>query len=104
MTGVLVTATGNDGSKFRTLTNLAGLYQFPALRAGSYTLRFEISGFSPAERTVSLLVGQTVSVDLALDVAQTKSSVKWKPPRPKSTLPAPASPEMSALPKYRRYR
>jgi len=75
MTGVLVTATGTDGSKFSTLTNSAGLYQFPTLRAGSYTLRFEISGFSPAERTVSLLVGQTVSVDLALDVAQTKSSV-----------------------------
>jgi len=75
MAGVIVTATGADGLKFSTRTNSGGLYQFPTLRAGSYVLRFEIPGFTPAERTLSVLVGQVASVDVALEVAQTRSSV-----------------------------
>src|SRR5580693_6528940 len=55
MAAVNVSATGADGLKFSTRTNPGGLYQFPTLRAGSYVLRFEIAGFTPAERTLSLL-------------------------------------------------
>lgn len=70
-----VTATGEDGSRIETVTNGQGLYQFPGLRAAKYVLRFEAPGFAPAERTVVLLVGQTVSVDLSLEVASASSVV-----------------------------
>ena len=72
---VTVTATGEDGTKVATTTNATGLYQFPGLRAGSYRLRFEVAGFAPAERTVTLLVGQTATIDLAMQLSQTTSTV-----------------------------
>jgi len=72
---VKVTARGEDGTVFSTLSNNEGLYQFPALRAATYLLRFEAPGFSPAERTITLLVGQMPTVDITLEVASTTSSV-----------------------------
>jgi len=72
---VIVTATGEDGTKVATTTNSAGLYQFPGLRAGSYRLRFEVSGFTPAERTLDLLVGTVATVDLELLLSKTSSTV-----------------------------
>ncbi|MGD1095320.1 MAG: carboxypeptidase-like regulatory domain-containing protein, partial [Bryobacteraceae bacterium] len=72
---VKITATGADGSTSSTSTNAAGIYQLPALRAGSYTLRYEIQGFAPAERTLDLLVGQTANVDIALQLSRTNTSV-----------------------------
>jgi hypothetical protein len=65
---VIVSVTGEDGTKMTT--------QFPALRAGTYQLRFDVSGFAPAERTVSLLVGQTPTVDITLRLASTRSTVE----------------------------
>lgn len=73
--GANVTATGEDGSKFSTTTNNLGVYQFPALRAASYTLRFEAPGFAPAERTLTVLVGQVASIDAKLNLATTSSAV-----------------------------
>jgi Carboxypeptidase regulatory-like domain/TonB dependent receptor len=73
--GALVTAAGGDSSKFATTTNAQGVYQFPALRAAQYTLRFEAPGFAPTERTISLLVGQMASVDVSIAVATAKSVV-----------------------------
>ncbi len=72
---VKVTATGDDGSSFSTVTNAQGLYQFPALRAQKYVLRFESSGFAPAERTLALLVGQVAAIDISLQLASTSSAV-----------------------------
>jgi hypothetical protein len=72
---VKVTATGADGSTSSTSTNASGIYQLPALRAGSYTIRYEIGGFAPAERTLDLLVGQTANVDIALQLSRTNTSV-----------------------------
>ncbi len=72
---VKVTAAGDDGSNFSTITNAQGLYQFPTLRAQKYVLRFEASGFAPAERTLSLLVGQSANADVNLKVAEASSSV-----------------------------
>jgi len=61
--GTKVTAKAEDGTVVATTTNGAGLYQFPGLRAGTYVLRFEATGFAPGERTVPLLVGQTATAD-----------------------------------------
>jgi len=72
---VTVTATGADGTKVTTTTNASGQYQFPGLRAADYKLRFEVSGFAPAERTLTVLVGQVATVDVSLQLSQTSSTV-----------------------------
>lgn len=71
----VVSATGEDGAKASTLTNVQGLYQFPALRGQRYVLRVESPGFTPAERTLTLAVGQIATVDVGLQVAAASSSV-----------------------------
>jgi hypothetical protein len=70
-----VTASGEDGSNFDTTTNAQGLFQFPAVRATKYVLRFEAPGFAPAERTVTLLVGQTPSIEVSLQLASVGTTV-----------------------------
>lgn len=72
---VMVSATGEDGTKSSTMTNPTGLYQFPGLRAGNYRVRFQVPGFAPAERTITVLVGQTATVDVEMQLAQTTSTV-----------------------------
>lgn len=71
----IVVATGDDGLQVQTVTNNLGIYQFPALRASKYVLRFQAPGFSPAERTLSLLVGQVASVDVTLQLASATSAI-----------------------------
>src|SRR5580700_6668942 len=72
---VRVTANAEDGTSVSTTTNATGLYQFPGLRAETYRLRFEVPGFAPAERTVTLLVGVMASVDVDMQLSQTTSTV-----------------------------
>ena len=64
-----VTATADDGSKFDTVSNAQEIYQLPALRAAKYVVRIQSPGFAPAERTLSLLVGQVAGVDVTLQLA-----------------------------------
>jgi hypothetical protein len=75
VSGAMVVVTGDDGAKTETLTNTQGIYQFPALRAAKYVLRVQVPGFNPAERTVTLLVGQVAAVDLSLQLATASTSV-----------------------------
>src|SRR5262249_42098848 len=57
--GVDVTVTNDStGVVFRQVTNEVGLYSFPAMAAGTYTITVEIPGFKTAKRTnVTLNVG-----------------------------------------------
>ena len=71
----VVVLSGEDGTKKTTISNAGGLYQFPSLRASTYLLRFEAPGFAPAERTLNLLIGQTPTVDMAMQLATSKSTV-----------------------------
>src|SRR5580658_1119151 len=73
--GVAVSASGADGSKITATTNGDGLYQLPALRAQNYVLRLDAIGFAPAERTISLLVGQVISIDVSLKLATASTVV-----------------------------
>ena len=70
-----VVATESGGAKTATATNEQGIYQFAAIRAADYRLRFEAPGFTPAEKTLSLLVGQELTVDVTLRPAATTSTV-----------------------------
>ena len=63
------------GSGAGTLTNRQGVYVMPSLAAADYVVRVEAPGFAPAEKTVSLLVGQTLALNVQLHPASVSSSV-----------------------------
>src|SRR5713226_7101631 len=66
----------HGGAGLSTLTGKTGVYQFPSLVATDYVLRVESPGFTPAERTVALLVGQSLTLDFQLRTAQASAVVE----------------------------
>ena len=70
LVGATVTASSESvigGSRTMT-TDANGVYRFPALPPGTYTVAFELSGFKTARREARLQLGQTISVDTTLEV------------------------------------
>ena len=63
------------GPAATTLTNQSGLYLFPSRAAAEYKIRVEMAGFAPAERTLNLLVGQSLTVDFQLKPATAATTV-----------------------------
>jgi Carboxypeptidase regulatory-like domain/TonB dependent receptor/TonB-dependent Receptor Plug Domain len=76
--GVTVTASSPQlisGQEVRT-TSDQGVYRFPTLPPGTYTITFDLSGFQPLEqRNVVLLAGQSLAVDGQLQVSRINESV-----------------------------
>ena len=70
-----VVATSTGGETYKTLTDKAGNFQFPDLAAANYTIRAEASGFSATVQKITVLVGQTVQVNIKLLVASASSTV-----------------------------
>ena len=88
ITGTVVDATGavvksasiratqiDGGATYKTTSNAQGAYQFPVLDAATYTIKAESAGFSPAERQITLHVGQTLQVFLILRPASISTQV-----------------------------
>jgi hypothetical protein len=75
--GVTVTATSPALIGGQTVVSEAnGSYRFPALPAGTYTLKFDLSGFKTFTRTgIVLALGQTLTVDAQLQLATLQESV-----------------------------
>ena len=75
--GVTVTAT--SPSLIGTQTAVSeenGTYRFPALASGTYALTFELTGFRTVKReNIQLSIGQTLTVDLALEVSTVEETV-----------------------------
>jgi hypothetical protein len=58
------------------VTDTGGIYRFPSLVPGTYTVKFELQGFQTVVReNVDVLVGQTTPVDIQLKVAAVSESV-----------------------------
>jgi len=73
---ITVTNTGTNTSR-DTVTNEAGLYRFPALAPGMYTIRAEAGGFRAAVRSnVELQVQQAARIDFVLTVGQVNEVVE----------------------------
>src|SRR5262249_21484708 len=74
--GVTITATNSaSGNKFVGVTDERGVYRVP-VRVGSYQVAAELQGFSTATREgVTLLVGQTASVDLKMTPSTVQETV-----------------------------
>src|SRR5207253_1965742 len=71
------TETGSCRWPSRTaVTEANGSYRFPSVPEGTYTLAFELSGFQTSKRTnIILSLGQTLTVDIQLQVASLQESV-----------------------------
>ena len=66
---------GNGGTR-TTVTNGEGLYRFPALPPGQYTLVFTLEGFRTVKREgIYIGVGFTATIDATLDIAPLRDSV-----------------------------
>src|SRR5437868_4386035 len=77
ITGAMVTVTNTGTNAARSMpSNEAGLYSFPALVPGMYTVRVETPGFRPAARSLELQVQQTARVDFALEIGQVTETVE----------------------------
>src|SRR5262245_29340824 len=64
------------GITFTQMTTGAGLYAFPSLPAGSYTISVEIAGFKTTNKTANVLTADTpLVVDVSLEVGQTTDVV-----------------------------
>ena len=75
--GVTVTLSGPAVMGAPTaVSNAQGLYRFPAVNTGTYTLKFELAGFAPLTREgIVVPVRQTITVDASLKIAALQETV-----------------------------
>ena len=74
--GVTVEASGPSGA-FSSVTDTNGIYRFPALQPGQYTVTATLAGFNTGKSApVALAVGQLLKVDLALTIAGVSETVQ----------------------------
>jgi hypothetical protein len=64
------------GVEQSSLTNHAGLFQFPSLMPGTYSVSASLQGFHNAEALVRVLVGNTTVQDIALQVGANPEAVQ----------------------------
>ncbi|HXT31295.1 MAG TPA: carboxypeptidase-like regulatory domain-containing protein, partial [Vicinamibacterales bacterium] len=76
--GVTVTAkSGATGFSRTEVTDAEGVYRLNALPVGTYDVHAELSGFQPYDRkSVVVNIGQTVDLNIDLNVAGVSESVK----------------------------
>lgn len=67
--GVTVTVTSDAliGGTRTAVTDESGVYRFPALPPGTYTVKVELAGFRTISQEARLQLGQTITVDARLD-------------------------------------
>jgi hypothetical protein len=75
--GVTVTLSGQAVMGVRTaITDEAGEYRLPGINPGSYTMRFELSGFATLVREEIIVAARTtVTIDGAMKVAGLKETI-----------------------------
>ena len=64
--GASVTAKVTGGSSYRTVSDKDGIYQFPGLQAADYEVTVDQTGFNTVITKVTVLVGQSVTVNATL--------------------------------------
>src|SRR3989454_2954415 len=58
------------------VTDASGIYRFPSLVPGTYSVKLELSGFQTINReNIIVLVGQTTPVDFAMNVASVAENI-----------------------------
>jgi hypothetical protein len=81
--GVTVSLTGGSGATITTVTDGEGVYRFPSLAPGTYTVSAELQGFSARKvDNVPVALGQIKKVDFALGLAGVTETVQVTAERP----------------------
>ncbi|MHB0970377.1 MAG: TonB-dependent receptor [Thermoanaerobaculia bacterium] len=78
MPGVTVTAVSDAlvAGRMMALTDASGVYRFPSLPIGTYTIEAELSGFNPARRAgVRVSIGTALALDLTMSLATMTESI-----------------------------
>ena len=74
--GASVTAKDLDrGTEWPTTTNEEGIYSFPRIPIGHYTIKVETKGFKTAQSQVTLEVNQRARLDMAMEVGVVAETV-----------------------------
>jgi outer membrane receptor protein involved in Fe transport len=74
--GVTVTVTSPNLQGARTtVTTSNGDYILPLLPAGDYTVKYELQGFQPLERNVTLASAQTTPIDINMTVEKVSEEI-----------------------------
>ena len=78
MPGASVTAQNEaTGAKFDTVTSTAGLFSFPNLLAGSYTVTVELSGFKKfVRKNVPVSANQVIESNATLEVGEVSTTIE----------------------------
>ena len=77
ITGAKVIAKSQEtGETFNQVTNGRGVYRFSLLRPGNYTVSVDASGFQKVEASTIVSVGQAATVNLALSLSSSSSTVE----------------------------
>jgi len=76
--GAKVTATNTGTNATRVAaSNDAGIYSFPAMQPGAYTLKVEMAGFkSFTETGIQLQVQQTARIDVTMEVGEVTQTIE----------------------------
>jgi hypothetical protein len=76
--GATVTALNEaTGAKFETVTSSAGLYSFPNVLAGSYTVTAELQGFKKfVRKSISVSANQVIEANAILEVGEISTIVE----------------------------
>jgi outer membrane receptor protein involved in Fe transport len=71
----ITVTNANTGIATAVTTNGSGDYEVPSLRVGTYSIKAEAPGFTPAEATnISIAVGGRARIDLTLKVGQASTT------------------------------
>ena len=76
--GVAVTITSSVlvAGSMSGVTDASGVYRFPSLVSGTYTVKVELQGFQTIVReNIEVLVGQTTPVELAMKIATVAETI-----------------------------
>ena len=74
---VVTVVNESTGAAMKQLTNSAGLFAFPAMIVGAYTVSVEMQGFKTARLTnVTLAVGTPLTENITLELGDTHDVVK----------------------------
>ena len=78
ISGATVTATNSETSSVRAVvTNKEGIYVFPSLAIGTYSLRISHDGFETQKRDgIQLLTGQTLDLHIEIAIGSVTQSVE----------------------------
>src|SRR4030095_7965147 len=87
--GATVTATQGDKQIVPT-TDQSGLYRFPDLAEGTWTIKIEMRGFAPLSREVNVIAGAQAAV-WELSLLSFEEITKGLPPPVSQAAPAAAS-------------